>query len=163
MTDILNLPGWQVTNKHLDEDGYVIEATYLEQPTACQKCGVIGSLYRHGPKPVIFRDSPIRGHSVRVQANLQRYKCRYCDETFLQPVGGMEQDRRMTARCVRYIEAQCLRDTFVRLSEHLGCDEKTIRNIAADYIDKLDAEYRPYLPVWLGIDETGIDGECAAS
>ena len=62
MTDILDLPGWEVTGKSQDDEGYVIEAIFLTQPTACQKCGVIGALYRYGPKPVIFRDSPIRGH-----------------------------------------------------------------------------------------------------
>ena len=63
----------------------------------------------------------------------------------------------MTTRCLEYIEAQCLRDTFVRLAENLGCDEKTIRNIASDHIAKLDAQYLPRLPDWLGIDETRID------
>jgi transposase len=159
MTDILDLSGWNVTSKTLGEDGYIIEAEYSEHPTACQKCGVIGSLYRHGPKPVAYRDSPIRGHSVRLVARVQRYKCRECGETFLQPLKGVETERRMTSRCVQYIQAQCLRDTFTRLSEHLGCDEKTIRNIAGDYIARLDAQYQPYLPEWLGIDETGIDGQ----
>lgn len=159
MTDLLDLPGWVVVGKQLDDSGYLIEAKYLDQPDACLKCGVVGALYRHGPKPVIYRDSPIRGHAVRVLAQLQRYKCRACTETFLQPVAGIDPDRRMTTRCIRYIEAQCLRDTFVRLSEHLGCDEKTIRNIAGDYIARLDEAYHPYLPRWLGIDEPGIDGQ----
>lgn len=68
MTDILDLSGWNVTSKTLGEDGYIIETEYSEYPTVCQKCGVIGSLYRHGPKPVAYRDSPIRGHSVRLVA-----------------------------------------------------------------------------------------------
>jgi hypothetical protein len=42
----------------------------------------------------------------------------------------------MTERCLAYIQQQSLRDTFQRVSEHLGCDEKTVRNVANDYIDK---------------------------
>lgn len=158
MTDILDLPGWTVLNKTLDQDGYLIEAEFTEQPNACQKCGVIDRLYLHGPKPVIYRDSPIRGNAVRVLARVQRYRCRDCDETFMQPLHGVEPNRRLTNRCIEYIASQCLRDTFIRLALHIGCDEKTIRNVANDYIEHLNACHALYLPEWLGIDETGIDG-----
>lgn len=159
MTDILDLEGWQVIGKHRGPDGYEIEAEYTVQPAACTKCGSVGNLYRHGPKPVILRDSPIRGHHVRILAKVQRYKCRDCSGTFLQPLGGIQPDTRMTARCVEYIRSQSLRDTFVRIAEHVGCDDKTVRNVANDYIAELEASHRPYLPEWIGIDETMIDGK----
>lgn len=38
-------------------------------------------------------------------------------------------------------------------------DDKTVRNLAGDYIARLNAEYKPWLPEWLGIDETQIDGK----
>jgi transposase len=126
---------------------------------ACLKCGVVGNLYRHGPKPIYIRDSPIRGRPVRIQANAQRYKCRECGGTFIQPLGGIQAATRMTERCVEYIESQCLRDTFLRVAEHVGCDDRTVRNIAGDYIHRLASEYKPWLPEWLGIDETMIDGD----
>lgn len=159
MTDILDLEGWNVVAKHHDGDAYLIEAEYTIPPSACLKCGVVGNLYRHGPKPIYIRDSPIRGRPVRIQANAQRYKCRECGGTFIQPLGGIQAETRMTARCVEYIESQCLRDTFLRVSEHVGCDDKTVRNIAGDYIQRLASEYKPWLPEWLGIDETQIDGD----
>lgn len=158
MTDILDLPGWTVLGKRLEDGEYELEAEYTVQPEACQKCGVLGRLYKHGSKVVTYRDSPIRGHTVRIQARVQRYRCRECSETFLQPLAGIQPSMRMTARCVGYIEQQCLRDTFVRIAEHVGCDDKTVRDLAGGYIDQLNADYRPYLPEWLGIDETMIDG-----
>ena len=54
MTDILDLEGWTPTNKHTDGDEYVIEAEYTVPPKACTKCGNIGNLYKHGPKPVSY-------------------------------------------------------------------------------------------------------------
>lgn len=157
--DILDLEGWVVLSKRLDGAEYELEAEYTVQPDACQKCGVIGRLYRHGTKEVNYRDSPIRGHAVRLVAKVRRYKCRECGETFLQPLGGIHQDMRMTERCAGFIEQQCLRDTFVRIAENVGCDEKTIRNLAGGYIEGLNEGYRPKLPAWLGIDETQIDGK----
>lgn len=158
MTDILDLPGWTVLGKRLEDGEYELEAEYTVQPEACQKCGTIGRLYKHGTKTVTYRDSPIRGHTVRIQARVQRYRCRDCQETFLQPLAGIQPSMRMTARCVGYIEQQCLRDTFVRIAEHVGCDDKTVRDLAGEYIERLHAQYRPYLPEWLGMDETQIDG-----
>lgn len=61
MTDILDLPGWKVISSEQDQDTYTIEAEYETPLEACTKCGVIGRLYRHGTKPVTYRDAPIRG------------------------------------------------------------------------------------------------------
>lgn len=158
-TDILDLPGWTVLAKRLEDREYELEAEYTVKPTACQKCGVLDRLYRHGTKDTIYRDSPIRGHATRILARVQRYKCRECGETFLQPLAGIQEDRRMTARCAEYIKQQCLRDTFTSIADHIGCDDRTVRNLAGEYIASLDAAYKPALPAWLGIDETQIDGK----
>lgn len=159
MTDILDLPGWAVIAKTTEDGTDILDAEYREQPAACQKCGAIGELYRHGTKPVTYLDSPMRGSPARLRAKVQRYRCRACGETFLQPLGGIQAERRMTERCATYIQSLCLRDTFVRIAEDVGCDDKTVRNLAAEYIARLEAAYSPSLPAWLGIDETQIDGE----
>lgn len=159
MTDILDLDNWRVIAKHRDGDEYEIEAEYTIHPDTCPSCGVIGRLYRHGPKPIIYRDSPIRGHHVRILARAQRYKCRDCGSTSIQPMGGIQSDMRMTERCVEFIQDQCLKDTFLRIADHVGCDDKTVRTVAGQHIARLDAAYKPYLPEWMGIDETKIDGK----
>ena len=157
MTDILHLPGWKATKTRPDGDELVIEADYIEPAVACTKCGVIGRLYRHGTKVLSFRDTPMHGKTVLLKGTAQRYRCRDCGETFVQPLTGVESDRRMTTRCVQFIRTQCLRDTFTRIAELVGCTEGTVRNIAADQIQRLDGEFTPYLPEWLGIDETQLD------
>ncbi|MDE1919000.1 MAG: transposase family protein [Sphingomonadales bacterium] len=123
-TDILDLPGWTLIARHLDGHEYELEAEYTVQPTACQKCGVVGRLYRHGTKETVYRDSPIRGHATRIRARVQRYRCRECGETFLQPLAGIQEARRMTERCAEYIKEQCLLDTFVRIALDVGCDDR---------------------------------------
>jgi transposase len=50
-----------------------------------------------------------------------------------------------------------MRDTFQRVSEHLGCDEKTVRNVANEFVEVKEEEYKPYLPVWIGLDETHLN------
>jgi transposase len=41
-------------------------------------------------------------------------------------------------RCVEWIRARCLRETFAHVAEEIGCDEKTVREIAHTYIDELN-------------------------
>lgn len=159
MTDILDLPEWNVLTSRLEDGAYTIEAECTQPLQACTKCDVAGKLSRHGPKVVTYRDSPIRGAHVQLVAKVQRYKCRECGGTSLQSLSGVETTRRMTLRCAEYIETQCLRDTFTRLAEHIGCDEKTVRNVALDYIYELISRFEPYLPNWLGIGETKLAGE----
>jgi len=158
LTDILDLHGWRVISSNQDQDTYTIEAEYETPLEACPKCGVIGRLYRHGTKPVTYRDAPIRGCHVQILARVQRYRCRDCGGTSLQALGGMQHDRRMTERCIAYIEGQAIRDSWTRIAEHVGCDEKTVRNVAQAFIDRFNAEYRPRVPEWLGIDETKLAG-----
>lgn len=159
MSDILDLPGWKVLSQHTDGKTYDIEAEYTVQTNTCQKCGVIDRLYRHGVTTVVYRDSPIRGCPTSIKAKVQRWKCRDCGETFQQPLAGIHADVRMTERCVTYIQRQSLLDTFVRIAEHIGCDDKTVRTVAGSYMEELARAYRPKLPAWLGIDETQIDGK----
>jgi transposase len=158
MNDILDMDGWTVLSTRLDGAEYELECEYLPQPTACQKCGVIGRLYRHGTKDVIYRDSPIRGRTVRLAAKVCRFKCRDCGGTFMQPLGGIHEERRMTMRCAEFIGGQALVDTFSRIALNVGCDEKTARALAGERMAAFAQEHRPELPVWLGVDETQIDG-----
>lgn len=159
MTDILDLPNWKVEGTRTEGDQYIIEASYTIQPDTCPKCGCVGNLYRHGTKPTNYVDSPVRGVPTKLLAKVQRYKCRDCGETFLQALGGILPDRRITERCSLFIAYRCLSQTFTRIAEDVGCDDKTVRTLASDFIAKLEAAYQPQLPEWLGIDETQIDGE----
>lgn len=158
MTDILDLPGWVVLTKKLDGNEYELEAEYAVQPTVCPKCGSLAKPHKHGTKATTYRDSPIRGRTTRILAKVQRYRCRDCSETFLQPLGGMLAGRLMTERCADFIGEQCLVDTFVRIAQNVGCDEKTVRTLSAECVARLMETHKPALPAWLGIDETTIDG-----
>ena len=157
MTDILSLPNWQSIS-YTEAEVQTIEAEYLIHPTHCISCSS-DKIYKHGPKYITYKDSPIRGFPTVIKAKLQRYRCRDCGTAFPQEVTGIRKDTRFTERCIRYIRSQCLRDTFVRIAEHIGCDHKTVRAIALEHIDEINSNYNPVLSGWIGIDETTIDGK----
>ena len=157
MTDILRLQGWVPTSIDETDERMIIHAEYTKQPEACQVCGVVGAaLYKHGQREITFLEMPF-GKPTRIQAKVQRYRCRECGGLFPQPLEGIDAERRMTERCVAYISRRSLIDTFQRVSEDLGCDEKTVRNVANSHIEIKDDGYKPYLPEWIGLDENHLN------
>lgn len=158
MRDILDMDGWTLTDKRTEGLADTFLAEYLHEPKACTKCGSV-SLYRHGTKKTTYADSPLRGHTAKLEATVRRYRCRDCGETFLQPLGGVLDERRMTIRCAEFIAKQALQHTFVHVAREVGIDEKTVRAVAAERMGELEAKHTPRLPRVLGIDETQIAGE----
>lgn len=157
MTDILDLPNWRLIDRRQDELGYELHVEYTIDPDFCLKCGVVGNLYKHGTTNTTYLDCPMWGRPARLLVKVRRYRCRDCTGTFLQPLAGIDAARRMTLRALEYIRQQSMRDTFQRVSEHMGCDEKTVRNVANEFVEVKEDEYKPYLPVWIGLDETHLN------
>jgi hypothetical protein len=101
-------------------------------------------------------DLPMHGKRVGIQVVRQRYKCRECGQTFYELLPSMDDKRGCTSRLVDYIEKQSLKRTFVSLADEIGLNEKTIRNIFRDYVNRLEKSVRFQTPQWLGIDEIHI-------
>lgn len=78
-------------------------------------------------------------------------------ETFLQPLAFWLTDASPIAAPPSFLTA-----VSAPRSPHrgeLGCDDKTVRILANDFIARLNAECRPQLAEWLGIHETKIAGD----
>lgn len=157
MRDILDMEGWVVTGSREEGKHTVFMAEYVHEPKACTKCGGL-SLYRHGTKKTTYTDAPLRGKTAELEATVRRYRCRDpdCGETFLQPLGGVLDDRRMTERCAEYIADEAMKLTFAKVAEDVGVDEKTVRAVASTRLAEVSNRALPPLPRVLGVDETQI-------
>ena len=137
--------------------------TYAEiaVPVTCGKCGRADKLSKCGGQVKKYRDSPSDGYQrvIVVKAG-QRFKCGRCGITFRQRVDAFDPNPRrlMTSRCVRWIRDRCLIDTFKHVADHIGCVERVVRNITYEYMVELEKGHELYLPEWLGIDETSLNG-----
>ncbi|MEK4356305.1 transposase [Paenibacillus sp. FSL M7-1455] len=126
-------------------------------PSSCPHCGCVANLYKHSSREQICMDLPIRGKRVGLCIKRQRYRCRECNQTFWERIDDIIDDKRnCTKRLLAYIEKQSLKRTFVSISEEVGMDEKTIRNIFRVYVNHLGETIRFETPQWLGIDEIHI-------
>lgn len=160
---IIHLKNWYETDVQQTAEAIVVEAVYEIEPEACPKCGVVGQFYRHARKPTDYRDAPVRGKPVIIRCARQRYQCQACKGTFLQPLPDMADDnRRMTKRLVEYIGEQAIKKPFTEIANDVGLNEKTIRLVTAETIEKLKSPYPVFAPLVLGIDEVMVAGELRA-
>jgi len=154
--NILNLPEYNVINVQESDEAYRIEVETANPPLCCTQCGCKANLYKHTKHKQLIMDLPMHGKRVGIHVNRQRYKCRECGQTFYEVLPHTDDKRGCTKRLVGYIEKQSLKRTFVSLADEIGVDEKTIRNIFRDYVNRLEKTFRVQTPQWLGIDEIYI-------
>ncbi|WP_081890322.1 ISL3 family transposase [Paenibacillus tyrfis] len=152
--DILNLPKFNILSILENQFDFLIKVVTNSPPSACPHCGCNANLYKHDNRGQVCMDLPIHGKCVGLLIKRQRYRCRECSQTFWERLDHTIDERRnCTKRLLTYIEKQSLKRTFVSISEDVGLNEKTIRNIFRDYSNRLKETLRFETPNWLGIDQ----------
>lgn len=119
------------------DGAYHIYATYDVTPESCAKCGVVGSLYKHGTKKQTFVDAPVHGKQTFIEVTRSRFRCRECGGTFMQPLPDMDDARRMTVRCRDYIAEQSVLKPNTHIAEDVGINEKVVRQIGKEHGETL--------------------------
>jgi transposase len=160
MPNRLGLKDWKVTNVEESTTDMRVMAEYTPPPTVCPRCGLADPpLYKHDVRTQEFMDTPLHGKRVHLIVRRQRYVCQGCDKTFQQILPDMEEDRTMTKRLVEYVKRLSLEKKFTEIAEEVGVNEKTVRNLFHEHVEKLDSERVLTAPEWIGIDEIHLLGE----
>lgn len=157
MADPLGLPYLRTVSVHELGALYLVKAEVDVVPTACPACG--GALYRHGSQRQTYLDTPLHGKPVHIELERKRFRCKACGKTIFEPLPAMDGKRLATTRLVRYIEQNCLSKTFAELSREVGVDDKTIRHVFYDFVDRLNRSISFTTPDVLGIHEIKIIGQ----
>jgi transposase len=157
VTNILNLPGFEVVSVEHNKHDYHIQARYTKTPEACMKCGTAPpNLYRHATKEQRFFDTPMHNRRVGVYVQRQRWRCKDCGGTFMEELPGMDDSRAATARLLHFIRDKCFVEPFTKIAEEVGITEGTVRNIFKDYVQEMEARYQFATPEFMGIDEAHL-------
>lgn len=157
MSDFLNLPFIKTLSVQDNGDHYVVNVDGGAIPTACPSCAST-SLYKHGSTKQSFMDTPMHGKRVIIHLERKRYRCKVCGKTLLEPLDAMDGKRMSTERLTQYIEKHSLKKTFADISREVGVDEKTVRHVFDDYVERLKRTVHFETPQIMGIDELKIIG-----
>lgn len=159
MTDLLNLPEFNIIKDESQGDNRRIWVETVSQPDGCPECGVIPPFSKYGKKEQLFMDIPVRGQRIGIIVKRQRYKCKHCNTVFFEPLDSMDKQRQLTIRLRDYIETESIMRSYTEVADSVGLDEKTVRNIFSEYVERLEQTVPRVFPTWLGIDEIHIIGK----
>jgi transposase len=160
-TDMLQMDTMEATEVADNGDHYVIKASGQGEPQVCPACGC-KKLYSHGVNIQRFADVPMHGKRVLIEIDRRRFRCSDCGKTLFSSLPEVDSKRLATARFIEYVEVACLRKTFAEMAREVGVDEKTVKNIFDDYVERLRTEVVYETPRVLGIDELKIVGQYRA-
>ena len=161
VSDFLNLPHLLTVHAHDNGDHYLVEANGQGEPTACPACHHIG-LHRHGKQSQHFMDTPMHGKRVLIEVQRRRFRCTACGKTLFSTLPDMDGRRFATSRLIRYLEERCLTQTFAELGRQVGVDERTVRHVFDDYVERMNQTVHFETPEIMGIDELKIIGQYRA-
>ena len=153
--NILNLPQFIIKKVAESDHDYRIEAEVAEHPDCCLTCNA-AEIVGFGRRDELLMDTPMHGKRVGIVVDRRRYRCSGCGKTFYEIIPGKDSKRHATQRLVTYVERQALNRTFAQISEEIGIDEKTVRNIFHDYVERQEKITKFVTPRYMGIDEIHI-------
>jgi transposase len=156
--DLLNLGSLRAASLIDGGDHYIVEVDGQGMPACCPHC-LSERPYRHGSQQQHYIDIPMRGKPVLLRVDRARFRCKVCGKTFFSHLPDIDAKRKASVRFIKYIEQESMKKTFALLSREAGIDEKTIKHIFKDYVERLGKTVRFETPEFLGIDELKIIGE----
>jgi len=150
--DTLNLPGVKTSGVQHLGPGYLARAEIVSQTTNCPKCGS-DKLSAFGTRKIRYMDLPLHGERALIDLDRQRYQCQSCKITFMAASEAFDPDYRLTTRAVKWMEKEAIHKPFTHVGQHMGVDEKVVRNIFRRYAQKREKELKPVAGRIIGIDE----------
>lgn len=159
VVNILNLDGWEVVAVEEHGNDYLVRARYPKEPTVCRRCGVVEpKVYKFGVREQTYLDTPIHGKPTALLVERQRFRCRECNQVFMQDLPHMEDGHQMTRRLWLWVGQKSLTHPFAEVHRLCGLDERTVRRVFDEYIELMDWGTTFVTPEWLGIDEVVLRG-----
>lgn len=158
MTDLLNLPGLTVDPARTAEADGRLTIGVMRRPKpdwSCNHCR--GSdLVPNGTRTVCYADLPVRGMSVTLEWDRQRYRCKACGKSTPDRHPELHEDFLMTRRLYKWIGARCLGNTFAAVAKDVGMDERSVRRVFDQWSGERLKDLQFDTPKWLGVDEVHL-------
>lgn len=152
MDTYLGLEGVKVTGGRETHLEITLDAE-LETSVACPRCPN-ASFVRHQTTFQQIADVPSRGKKVRIIVLRHRYRCKSCNQTFMQPFPDWMAPRATTTkRLLRYIETQGCHRTITGIAREVGVSETKVENQIRALAERLFEFHRFQEPYVLGIDD----------
>lgn len=156
--DFLNLPGLRTLSAPEEGRSYIRVKAELVPVETYPECGCVNREVKpHGKITQRVPDEPRGRRSVCVEIKKQRYMCKACGKTVVQPLLFMADGHNMTQRLFDLIKEKSLLRPHLEVAQEVGVCARTVRTICTNYTAALESEVVFKTPRVLGIDGVRID------
>lgn len=150
-----SLPDGFILNDAQNERGAPLRlvVSLQDMRDGCKHCGVRGMLGGWDRRVREFADIPFRDRPVVLEVHHRRVVCKSCNcKPYVETIPGVHARRSMTQRLVSWIVDNTQRMTFKTMAELSGVDERTLRDVFAEWVraQRATALHRP-LRVSVGV------------
>lgn len=127
---LMNLPDYTVLAVEEDHEQYRVTVQVARSHAACPSCqaGEI-AVERWSRSTQAYRDLPISGKRVTILVERQRFRCRRCERTWMEPLPGMARRHRLTERLASHAAHQGRIRPATTVAAELGLHEQTVRKL----------------------------------
>lgn len=130
LSELLNLPGMQVTDYQLQgSDGIIVKIESASPAAVCPHCQNISTDGRNCNEAVKVRDLAIWHRRCWLEYRPQRFYCATCSKLFNERVAWRTVDYLYTQRYEQYIFERTRRDTLASVARDEGLSEEIVRGI----------------------------------
>lgn len=131
----------------------VVKASSLDTPKNCPHCEApADQLAPNGTKKRKLIDLPFHRRRVIIEMRLQRYRCKACHRTSLQPLEGVKDGANITDRLRAVVEEESLVRSYKDSASLWKLSERSVRKIFEAQAQRLRKTKMPPLPRVLGLD-----------
>ncbi|MBO4432259.1 MAG: ISL3 family transposase [Clostridia bacterium] len=139
-----------------DENNLCFEAEIIKKPTCCPNCGSI-NFVKYGNYHRQIKDLPISGNNVYIELLDNRYKCKDCNQTFLNTCEDVDINAKLSKRLKLHVQKVALNQTLQQVAVDYNIAPGTVYKLLVEHIKKVSSEYVIKAPRVLGIDEAHLN------
>jgi transposase len=152
LTELLNLPGYQVVNKQVREEfGLILYVENSCRDASCPRCGRTSHKI-HQNHYHIIKDLPWNKQDIFLRINRRQFKCRFCNKPFSEEIEFVAKRRGYTKRYAEEILMDVIKSDILSVSQRSNLSQYQIQNILKD-VGKELIKNKPEGLKDLGIDE----------
>lgn len=140
--------------KQLNRHAALYECQKNSPMEVCPRCAT-PSVSGYDRRRVWVKDSPIRGHGVRLKISKRRFWCKPCGKPFTEPVAGIKKGKRHTERYAASVQWACENfSDLKRVRRAFHCSSSFLYKIFYERLERVRLEKINYpWPKIVGIDE----------
>lgn len=143
------------TSSIIEENDHFIHAMIApieSKKPMCPQCGSY-DVVSYGKRRRSFADLPVKGKHVKLDIDVQRYRCSSCKKLFPVDLPDMSDQYKMTERLALYVKRQSILRPFTHVADEVGLNNTTVFRLFCDYKEEIEKKLAFASPKTISLED----------